>query len=202
MYVYFDLSAVDSGGRNVITRLFAQVIISVPIIMCRRLDTKRISNHFPNQAPLTSLSVSRSCESLQATLDLLSTSSVDLSIGLVGSSPEWDTSVYQYNNVRQVSVAGGILDVTNNTARSLESGLITLVVRGDPNVFSSSLTNSYFLEIEHLTTIHFLDATKFSTIKAMIAAGTGYSVIKDTTAGVLSIQLSQALSSACSAGGN
>jgi hypothetical protein len=98
----------------------------------------------------------------------------------VGSSSDWDTSVYEYDNVRQSSLSNGLLDTTNKTALSIESGLITLVVRGDPNVFASSLTSNYFLEIEHLTTIHFLDSAKFNTVNALLKSGGAYSVLKDS----------------------
>jgi hypothetical protein len=126
-------------------------------------------------------------------LSLLETTSVDVTIGLVGNEADWASSVYKFSNVRQASVSTGLLDTTQlvNASLSLQSGLITLVVRGTPDVFASALTATYYIEIEHLTTLHFLDPAKFASVRGIMQAGSGYSVLKDAATDTLSIQLSQ-----------
>lgn len=74
------------------------------------------------------------------------------------------------------------------------------MVKGDPNVFSSPLTSQYFLEIEHLTTIHFLDPVKFDIVKAMMKEGVAYNVFSDPISGRLELQLSQKVWDTCTGG--
>lgn len=108
LYVYFDISVEDASGHVTVTKLFAQ-------------------------APISELSVSRACESLQVSLSLLETTTIDMAIGLVGNEQDWQTSVSEFGDVSQVTTGNEILDTTQQVhSLSLQSGLITLVVKGDP----------------------------------------------------------------------
>lgn len=69
-----------------------------------------------------------------------------------------------------------------------------------PSVFDSPLTNGYYLEIEHMTSIHFLDPVKFNAIRTMMSEGIAYNVFTDPSTGKLEIQLSQQVLDACTGG--
>jgi hypothetical protein len=71
IYVSFQLSVLDPSGRVVISSLFAK-------------------------APLHPDHITKSCESLTAQASLLSTTVVDIAVGLVGKQSEWNTSVVVY----------------------------------------------------------------------------------------------------------
>lgn len=78
-------------------------------------------------------------------------------------------------------------------APSLQSGLLTLSVRGEPSVFASPLTADYYIDIEHLTTLHFLDNAKFMAVRdIMDVGGNGFTVVKDAATDTVSIELVQA----------
>lgn len=145
--------------------------------------------------------MARSCEALQASLTLLDTTTVDMAIGLVGTDSDWNSSVFTFDDVTQTSTEQGLLDTTEDVhSLSLQSGLITLVVKGDPKVFASPLTSQYYLEVEHLTTMHFLDPVKFATIKSMMSEGVAYNVFSDPSTGRLELQLSQKVWDTCTGG--
>jgi hypothetical protein len=71
IYVSFQLSVLDPSGRIVISSLFAK-------------------------APLHPDHITKSCESLTAQASLLSTTVVDIAVGLVGKQSDWNTSVVVY----------------------------------------------------------------------------------------------------------
>lgn len=167
LYVYFDLSIVNSNGIVSVTNLFAQ-------------------------APISELSINRACESLQASTSLLEATEIDIAIGLVGNDDDWQTSVRSFPNVQQTTASEGLAD-TSETAKasSLASGLITLVIKGDPNIFTQAYAQSYTLHMEQLTTLHFLDHVKFDTVKSMMATGEAYSVFPDAATGRQKIVINQ-----------
>lgn len=78
--------------------------------------------------------------------------------------------------------------------------MITLVVKGDPVVFNSPLTSQFYIEIEHLTTIHFLDTVKFDTVRSMMREGVAYNIFSDPSTGRLELQLAQRVWDACTGG--
>lgn len=58
----------------------------------------------------------------------------------------------------------------------------------------------YFIELEHLTTIHFLDPVKFQAVRALINEGSAYTVAQDPSTGKLGVQIAQSLWEACTGG--
>jgi hypothetical protein len=80
IFVYFDLSVVDTNGKNSVTRMFAQ-------------------------APITSLSLSKACESIEVAVNLMEASVINLAIGVGGSANDWTSSVARYDDVIQQNAA-------------------------------------------------------------------------------------------------
>lgn len=175
IFVYFDISVTNSIGHVTTTKVFAQ-------------------------APINELSVARSCETLQTSVSMLDTTKVDLAIGLVGNEPDWQSSMHIFNDIAQTP--SELLDTAQTVhSLSIQSGLITLVVQGEPAIFTSSLASRYYIDIEHLSTIHFLDPVKYETVKAMIDADEAYTIVDNGEGnGRLQIRLSQNLIDVCTGG--
>ena len=176
IYVYFDVSVVDGYGRTVTTRLFVQ-------------------------SEVEELSIAGACEGMSMSVSLLEKTKIGLAVGIAGTLRDWNSSVADYGSTTVNFNAPSTLNITNKSL-SLESGLITLSFMGDPNVFSSPLATGYYLEIEHLTSLHFLDPAKFETVRGMLDLGDGaaYIVVNDVPSDTMSIRLSQAVWDACTVG--
>ena len=71
IYVMFQLSSWTSAGKAVVSNLFAR-------------------------APLNSNNVISMCESVTSTASLLSTTTVDVAVGFVGTQAAWDSSMVIY----------------------------------------------------------------------------------------------------------
>lgn len=76
IYVFFQLSALDSYGKVVVTSLFAK-------------------------AQLNILSLSKACELVTAEVSLLGTTKVDVGIGLVGLDSDWNTTMRIFRDITQ-----------------------------------------------------------------------------------------------------
>jgi hypothetical protein len=66
--------------------------------------------------------------------------------------------------------------VGNHTARSIPSALISIVLKGSPSIFSRVSASNFYLEMEQLSVIHFLDAAKFNAIVSLIRTNQAYNV--------------------------
>ena len=66
--------------------------------------------------------------------------------------------------------------VYNHTAKSMSSALITMVVRGSPAIFSRLSASNFYLEVEQMSVIHFLDTAKFNAILSLIRTNNAYNV--------------------------
>lgn len=167
IFVYFDLSVTDAYGKTTVARLFVQ-------------------------GSLHELSVSRACESISAATSLLDATIINLAVGLVGTQRDWETSVTEFSDITQASDAGVFKDTTQDLhSLTLQSALITLVVEGDPVIFSSPLTSQYYLEVEHLVTIHFMDPAKFETVRGLMTQGVGYELFKVRECGKLLVPITR-----------
>lgn len=149
----FQISTITSTGRSVVSNLFAR-------------------------APLNADNIVTSCESVSAGASLLSTTKVDVAVGFVGTQSNWDSSMVVHSDVTQTSPSGGaFVDTTRNfTAASLQQGLITVVLKGSPSIFNKFSASNYYLDIEQMSVIHFLDVSRFNSIVALIRAGNAYTI--------------------------
>lgn len=173
LYIYFDVSIVDEYGRIITTRLFVQ-------------------------SEVGELSISRACEGISMSVSLLEKTQIGLAIGIAGSLENWEKSVVDYASSTPMGQQEGLK--TTNKSLSLESGLITLYVTGDPDVFASPISDGYYLEIEHLTSLHFLDPAKFDVVKEILDTGDAYIVVNDIPSDAVSIRLSQTIWDLCAQG--
>lgn len=160
LYVYFSVSIVDQSGKTSLSRMFTQ-------------------------AKIDDASVQRACQSFEGQVSMMDATTVDLAIGFVGKEADWATSVRQFEDVTQRTYKGVLVDSTDSNdgqyssgASSISSALITLSVRGDGEIFDNTEGSpGYFIELETLISIHFLDDTKFRAVMGLIEQQQAYSLI-------------------------
>lgn len=180
LFISFDVSVTDSAGKVSSTKLSAQ-------------------------APITQLSVSKSCESLKAEASMAAVTKIDLAIGFVTNDDDWSSSMRVFADVTQTdSQSSSVINAATVSdapvANSLQSGLITLVVGGIQPLFSSPATSQYSIVMEELTSLHFLDNDRFQTVQSMLDTGEAYDMVTDTITQKPAIQLKQAVWDVCRSG--
>jgi hypothetical protein len=92
---------------------------------------------------------------------------------------------------------GGLIDTTNVTSKGLVSGLITIAVKGSKAIFERKSASSFFIDIEQLSVMHFLDSTRFASVIGLIRSNSAYSVQTNPATGRPHIVFSQATLQAC-----
>ena len=160
LYVYFQLSVLASDGSVVLSNLYAK-------------------------APLDTLVINQACESISSEVNILSTTNIDIALGFVGHDEDWDTTMRLYPNVNDGGAATNksVIDASGVKSHSVQSNLISLVVRGSPAIFSRASASQYYINVEQLSVMHFLDATKFNTVMAKVQDKSAYSVVVDQATG-------------------
>lgn len=169
-----QLSTVSPTGKNVVSSLFVR-------------------------APLQMDHVIQSCESVSAETSLLATTKIDIAVGFVGTQGAWDSSMVIYRDVTQAAPAGGsLLDTSKNyTAPSFESALITVVLKGSQSIFGRASASSFYLDIEQLSVMHFLDAVRFNFIVGLIRSNSAYAISLSPSTGRPSMEFTQNVTRLC-----
>eukprot|EP00286_Rhodomonas_abbreviata_P011166 CAMPEP_0181331448 /NCGR_PEP_ID=MMETSP1101-20121128/24503_1 /TAXON_ID=46948 /ORGANISM="Rhodomonas abbreviata, Strain Caron Lab Isolate" /LENGTH=1819 /DNA_ID=CAMNT_0023440901 /DNA_START=147 /DNA_END=5606 /DNA_ORIENTATION=+ len=105
--------------------------------------------------PVTQAGIQRSCDSTQAATDLKQVADADL---IIGSA----SSIVELERLRIFSGIGStnqsLVESTRIDTDSIESGLMTLVVKGDKTFFNRSGTTGFSLEVEDIVTIHIMES--------------------------------------------
>ena len=169
IFVYMDVSTKDNSGMISTTKLFIQ-------------------------APITTTSVMRQCDTLRAAHSLKDIIDIDLSIGITGSEALWSNSVREVKNIISNKPSN-----PTSPSKSLQSALVTMIVKCNTEVFQNPLTANYHIEIDDLVTLHFLDPDKYNTVNLMLESGSAYTT-GNSASGHLSIILSQDILDSCAAG--
>lgn len=143
------------------------------------------------QAPLSEVSFTKACEELEAAQSIADIAEVDLDVGMVRYEADWDNGVTQFVDLLKTSRENGILNTGLTVqAESMESGLLTLAVRGRPELFENPLAANFRFELEDLTTLHFLDDNKYNSILSLAATGDAWDMVREENTGYLQVALS------------
>jgi hypothetical protein len=136
LFVYMDVSVVDISGVQSFTKLVLQ-------------------------APITATSVARQCDFLQGAHSLKDIVNIDLAVGITGSLSDWQVDVAETNNILSSPI-----QTANSNSKSIESSLITMVLKCDTAVMANSLTSQYHIEVDDLVSYahtHLLSLTNIYT---------------------------------------
>lgn len=165
IFVYFDVVVVDTAGKKSVTKLFAQ-------------------------AKLSQLSFIKACEFVQTSQSVSDIVTMDMAIGLALTEADWDLSVTYVHDI--IGGAGSYADGAILTkALSIESGLITLALKGLPGLFEFPGAELLELDIEDMISFHFLDVLTYNSFISLIAADNAFRMISSNGGTILEIALTQ-----------
>lgn len=102
-------------------------------------------------------------------------------------------------DITQAGQAEGVLidSSTNVTAKSIISGMITLAVKGSASIFGRASASSFYIEVEQLSVMHFLDSVRFDTMIGLIRANNAYAVAKNPATGRPYIEFTTSAQQTC-----
>jgi hypothetical protein len=170
IYVTFQLSVYDENGASVYSDVFLEL-------------------------PIKKLSLSKACQQIDESMSLGSMSEVDLIVGLAGTNEEWDTSVsVQGDAMRNVDYNSFINTGVQHS--SLASSLVTLVVKASPIIRTTSDPNELTFSLDYFTSMHFLDAAKFTSVQALMGTDDAYKI--DLRNNFLEVMWTNEASESCS----
>jgi hypothetical protein len=95
------------------------------------------------------------CESESASTDLLNVANIDIVIGTADSQGQLDTQLTVLQNVMYSDASA------TTKANSLQSGLISVVLKGADSFFELPRAQNFYLELEDVISLHFLETTRW-----------------------------------------
>eukprot|EP00961_Rhodomonas_salina_P038734 520557-Rhodomonas_salina.1 len=144
------------------------------------------------------MGVTRACEDVQAAASMNDVVEVDLDVGMVGMAADWNRSVTSFRDVLSATTTGSYVDTALTVqATSMQAGLITIAVRGKESLFTSPQARAFHVEIEDMVTLHFLEATQYAAMLALLQAGGAFALVRHEGTGYLEIALTAAAIAVC-----
>lgn len=168
----FPLGLDFFGAEDIVagTSIFLEFVVSV-----EDTDSKLSSSTVMVDIPLEQAGHVNWCQAESASTDLLNVANVDIIIGTATSQGQLDS---QLTVLQNVLYAGASADSSSN---SLQSGLISVVLKGADTYFELPRAKNFFLELEDVVSLHFLETTttRFDAVNALIRDGLAFETVID-----------------------
>eukprot|EP00961_Rhodomonas_salina_P006255 84725-Rhodomonas_salina.1 len=129
---------------------------------------EQLKTTLTSTVPVVAGGVNVFCDGITAKTDLTDVVTVDLILGSASSSDE-------LSRLQVMSDIGASVlrpqEPTEANSDSIESGLMTLVVQGNPSYFGLGGTGAYGINIEDVITLHIMESTgaRFQAVQNLIA---------------------------------
>ena len=99
--------------------------------------------------------------------------------------------VYPDVNSGGAAANKSVIDASSVKAQSVQSNLISMVLRGSTGIFGRASASQYYLNVEQLSVMYFLDAIKFNTIMGRVLNKTAYDILSNPSTGKPRIQFAK-----------
>jgi hypothetical protein len=134
-------------------------------------------------------------------MTLAAMTEVDIAIGIAGTESMWDTSVSIISDTMHNAAYKNNID-TGVNHKSLASSLVTMVVKASPILAASNAPGTYTMSLDYLTSMHFLDETKFDAVQALMLSNLAYTSDMNQATGFMEVQFTAEASQSCSTATN
>jgi len=186
----------DLGDAGTLQSVFVSLVVSVVDGSGRPVSTK-----LSTAVPVAQGGVGTWCDAeagLTTLEDVVDT--VDLLVGTAGSAPDL-ARLQRVTGIHRTGAAGAHNVTQSVGSRSIESGLLTLAVKGADAYFGLPGTAAYALELEDVATLHIMGDSKYAAVAALLAdpAAAAFSVVADRINRRASLAPSPALAGLCGA---
>lgn len=178
LFITFDISAKDADGNVQISSVFSESTIKAT-------------------------SITTACDSIDAEMTLDSLVSVNVSFGLVGTLGDWDKSVTTVEDLmnRDQFAQNNSVDLGTNH-NSFATSMLTLCASARPTLQDNRVAEDYYLNLDYLTSIHFLDSARYDIVNAMMKEKTetgtaAYTISVDEATGYHSISFTNEVTTEC-----
>ena len=186
----------DLGDSETLASVFVSLVVSAV-----DANGRPVSTTLSTSVSVVQGGVGTWCDAASAATtleDVLET--VDLLVGTAGSAA--DLARLQRVAGIQRQGAAGAHNVTQSVgSRSIESGLLTLAIRGKDSYFEQPGTAGFALELEDVVTLHVMGDSKMAAVAALLGSSTSsaFQVVADRVNRRSSLAPSPALAALCGA---
>ena len=149
LFIDFMVSATDSNGKQLITKLQTSTVLQRTSILSMCTDVAIVA-------------------SIEEVL------TVDVFLGLVGEDDQYeDTLVQNLDVTRQTAPANMRRDISSKS-----SNVMTMLIKGNAGMFDEPYAEDYTLAVEDMFTLHFLSKDKLAIVQALIDSGEAFRQVR------------------------
>ena len=170
LFIDFMVSATDSNGKQLITKLQTSSVLQRTSIL----------------SMCTDVAIAASIEEVLT---------VDVFLGLVGEDEQYEDALVQNLDVtRQTKPANMRRDISSRS-----SNVMTMLIKGDAGRFDGPDAEDYTLAVEDIITLHFLSKDKLAIVQALMDNGEAFRQVKglDTDVSLMRLEPTDALLLQC-----
>jgi len=140
------------------------------MLMVSDKNGKKSMSNMQTQTVIKSSSIRRLCQEERVSSNIEDIFEVDMFLGLASNESDFDASLVQNLDItHQNSSASMSRDISSKT-----SNVVTVLFRGDPQLFAQKYAAEYTLAVEDIITLHFLNLDKKAEAEELIAAGLAF----------------------------
>ena len=149
---------------------FAQSIFINFMIVVADKTGKKIMTSMQTQTELKSSSITTQCAEELVKASIEEIVEIDMFLGLAGNESEFETSLVQSLDITK---PGANLALKRDIS-SRASNVMTVLFKGDPELFDKHFAKEYTLAVEDIISLHFLNTDKKTQVEQLIADGLAF----------------------------
>ena len=153
------------------------IFIDFTLIVHDKISGKRIVSNLKTQTQLKNTNILRQCKQQQLATSIEDMIEIDILLGLAGNASSFASSVVQNLDVTRrqrpdnVSVTRPSAALLQRDVSSKESNVMTLLLKGNPQLFEKNYAQEFTLAVEDIISLHFLNDHKLALVQQLIADG-------------------------------
>ena len=188
---YFGSADFTTSGE---TSVFVEMTVSV----FSDVTGLQSSTKLAASVPLTSAAINTWCDASAAATFLKQVADMDLVVGLAAREDEM-ARVRTVADLIENATGVNAAPTASLDSASVESGLLTLVLKGNASFFGLARAADFSLELEDVVTLHFLESSDlaFSAARLLVDTGAAFTVQVDAAGNRASMEPTAALLALC-----
>jgi len=169
----------DQMTRSSDAFLPTYIFVDFMVVVYDKLSGKRIVSNVQTQTELKNTNILQQCVQKKLLTSIEDMIEIDLFLGLAGNVSSLSSSVVQSLDItrrRETIGRGGSLlpSGLERDISSKESNVMTLVVKGNPQLFEKQYAREFTLAVEDMISLHFLNNQKLVLVQKLIADGLAF----------------------------
>jgi len=138
---------------------------------------KQVTLSLKTQTPIRASNILRQCVEKKVASSIEDMMEIDMFLGLAGNESSFEASLVQSLDITKQSATNTASPlVLQRDISSKASNVMTMLFKGDPEIFDTERTKQFTLAVEDIISLHFLNDEKRVLVEKLIADGLAFTL--------------------------